>query len=1141
MAVQFILGRSGTGKTSCCVSQIVDCLLQQSPQPLLLLVPEQATYQAERAILNGKKIAGYNGLRVLSFERLGFLLSGRYSAGIALSTTARQMIIQRILQEHKDELKIFASAARQGGFAKKIAEIIAELYQYSKTTDDIDALLGELKKENQNSITSLKFEDIGLIFREYLNFIEGRFIEPQAELNNVRSAIAEADFIKGAKLWVDGFSGFTGVELAVLAELMKAAAETKIALCLDAASFDLKKPDTGKIDPTDLFGSTQRTYSELFEMVKSCQLRLAEPEILEKAVRFSGNRQLAHIERNIFTAKAEKMAASENVQIISAPNVRSEVEFVACEILKLVKEKKYRYRDIAVIAADIDNYQHYIKAYFDDYELPFFIDQRKPLNHHPVIQFICSALQIITSGFSHSDIFSYLKTDIVSVQRGDVDLLENYCIAFGTSSADWSSEKKWLFAAKQDTEFAQQKINEIRFKVSRPLLKLKEKLCPKKEPQKEIAAEEFVRIILDFLAEFGISEKISDWIEQAEKTADKSTADEHRQFYEKLLGVFDEFAEIFSGSKNSCENYFAIINSVFSQLTLGFIPQALDEVLIGSIERSRHPDLKAVFLIGATQKQFPVALGSNSILTDYDRAAADEMDFSLAEGATQQITLRQYLTYIAFTRPSEMLYVTYPAADENGSAIVRSGFINNLESLFENLKEKSVSERQTKIEKIHSRSELAELLCSRLGKDVSGFENDDSGKLNELLDDVCRDEQFSAIGETVKSAINYDNSAKLAQKVADEFFAEQIKISATKLSTFAACPYKYFARYILKIRKRKQAKLEPLDIGKFEHAVLDSLLKRLNSEKKDFAEIDNEKLLKILNEQISKIIQSDSFVSNFIRRSSHNNFIINSAGRILEDCTLAMAEMIRAGDFRPLLSEVSFGEKGKWLGEYEIPVSKDRKIFLTGKIDRIDVAEMDGKKAVIIFDYKRKEKSFGWSQLYYGLDMQLAIYILAVRSAADAEMKNAIGAFYLPIEISPQKAALDELQKKKQDFNYKAKGIFNGEFFRQLDNSEKAGWNKFYNFQISSKGDQYSNYVRSGALKPDDFENVLRFTEKKIVELTQQMFKGKIDIKPYRLGGQSPCSYCEYKPLCRFDWQLNDYNYLIPVNGKNEVVKKTNV
>ncbi|MCK5472932.1 MAG: PD-(D/E)XK nuclease family protein, partial [Planctomycetes bacterium] len=260
-----------------------------------------------------------------------------------------------------------------------------------------------------------------------------------------------------------------------------------------------------------------------------------------------------------------------------------------------------------------------------------------------------------------------------------------------------------------------------------------------------------------------------------------------------------------------------------------------------------------------------------------------------------------------------------------------------------------------------------------------------------------------------------------------------------------------------------------------------------------------------------------------------------------EDCTLAMAEMIRAGDFRPLLSEVSFGEKGKWLGEYEIPVSKDRKIFLTGKIDRIDVAEMDGKKAVIIFDYKRKEKSFGWSQLYYGLDMQLAIYILAVRSAADAEMKNAIGAFYLPIEISPQKAALDELQKKKQDFNYKAKGIFNGEFFRQLDNSEKAGWNKFYNFQISSKGDQYSNYVRSGALKPDDFENVLRFTEKKIVELTQQMFKGKIDIKPYRLGGQSPCSYCEYKPLCRFDWQLNDYNYLIPVNGKNEVVKKTNV
>ncbi len=1140
MAVQFILGRSAAGKTSFCVSQIVDCLLQQSPQPLLLLVPEQATYQAERAILNDKKIAGYNRLRVLSFERLGFLLSGRYASGAALSTTARQMIIGRICSEHKNELKIFTSAARQGGLAKKIAEIITELYQYSKTTDDIDELLGELKKKNQNSITALKFEDIGLIFREYLNFIEGKFIEPQAELNNVRSAIGEADFIKGAKLWVDGFAGFTGVEFAVLAEMMKSAAETKIALCLDAADFDLKKPDAGKIDPADLFGSTQRTYVELFEMVKSCQLQLAEPQVLKKAVRFSGNPQLAHIERNIFTAKAAKMAASENVQIISAPNERSEVEFVACEILKLVKEKKYRYRDIAVIAADIDNYQHYIKAYFDDYELPFFIDQRKPLNHHPVIQFICSALQIITGGFSHSDIFSYLKTDIVSVERSDVDLLENYCIAFGTSSADWSSEKKWLFAEKQDGEFAQHKINEIRFKVSRPLLELKGKLCPREEPQKEIAAEEFVRIILDFLAEFGVSEKISDWIEQAEKMADKSTADEHRQFYEKLLGVFDEFAEIFSGSKDSCENYFAIINSAFSQLTLGFIPQALDEVLIGSIERSRHPDLKAVFLIGATQKQFPIALAADSILTDYDRAAADEMDFSLAETAIRQITLRQYLAYIAFTRPSEMLYVTYPATDEKGSSQVRSGFINNLESLFENLKEKSISGRQREIEEINNRSELAELLCSRLGKDVSGLENDDSEKLNELLNGICIDEKFSEIGETVKSAVNYDNSAKLSQEMADEFFAAQIKTSATKLSTFAACPYKYFARYILKISKRKQAKLEPLDIGKFEHTVLDSLLKRLNSERKDFAKIDNEQLLKILNEQISKIIQSDSFISNFVRRSSHNNFIINSAGRILEDCTLAMAEMIRAGDFRPLFSEVSFGEKAKPFGEYEIPISKGRKISLSGKIDRLDVAEIDGKKAVIIFDYKRKDKSFSWPQLYYGLDMQLAIYILAVRSAANAELKNAIGAFYLPIEISCEKASPDELDEKMQKFNYKAKGIFNGEFFSQLDNSEKAGWNKFYNFQISSKGDQYSNYARSGALKSDDFENVLKFTEKKIVELTQQMLKGKIDIKPYRLSGQSPCSYCEYKSLCRFDWQINDYNYLPAVNGKNEVVEKAN-
>jgi len=234
MSIQFILGRSGTGKTSHCIKAIVDALLESADeQPLVLLVPEQATYQAERAILSDERIAGYNRLNVLSFDRLQFLLSGKNTARPQLSRIGRQMIVHRILRGNKNELKIFGSSANRQGLGRQMAETIAELHQYAKTPDDIDQLLGELQKDEHNSLAVLKFADIGLILKEYLNFIEGRFIDPDIELNRACRAVANAGFVKGAKLWVDGFAGFTTSELAILAELLKVVADAQIALCLD--------------------------------------------------------------------------------------------------------------------------------------------------------------------------------------------------------------------------------------------------------------------------------------------------------------------------------------------------------------------------------------------------------------------------------------------------------------------------------------------------------------------------------------------------------------------------------------------------------------------------------------------------------------------------------------------------------------------------------------------------------------------------------------------------------------------------------------------------------------------------------------------------------------------------------------------
>jgi ATP-dependent helicase/nuclease subunit B len=1136
MAVQFILGRSGTGKTSYCIKAIINELAGESDQPLILLVPEQASYQAERAILANGRIAGYHRLNVLSFDRLQYLLLGKNTARLSLSSIGRGMVIHKILCDNINELKIFGSSAISPGLSQQIAQTIAELHQYAKTPDDIDRLLGELKKDESKNLTALKFADIRLVLREYIKFVTEDFFDPDTQLDTACTAVKNADFIKDAKIWVDGFAGFTESELRMLIELLKNCGQAYIALCLDPSVIDLANPDKKTLNPANLFYSTEQTYCSLIEIIKKNKLPLAKPVILKNAVRFSSSPELAHIERYIFKPDAPQYKSAENICVYSAPNERAEVKFIARQILELVRDNGYRYRDIAVIASNIDRYKDYITAYFNDYDIPFFIDRRKSLKRHPVARLVSSALHIATGNFTNSTIFTYLKTDLLNVERFEIDMLENYCIAFGISQGDWQIEQPWQFAA-DDVEFNQEQINLIRDNILKPLLELRQKLGI----SGTITAEQFTRAVFDFLEMLGVRKTLGGWIEQARNRNDVASAEEHQQFYNRFVDIFDELISVFAGRAAKVEDYCAIIDSAFSQVTLALIPPGLDQVLVGSIERSRHPDLKAVFLIGATEKQFPAPVVQDSIFSDADRRAAEQADFALAPATEVALASSQYLAYIAFTRPSQQLYITYPSTDDKGSALLASHFVNELESLFTGYKEQIVTDQTVDIDNIYTKSELVELLCERLGKDIFSTEN--NPVLACLLDDICSDEKLSLLGTEVLSAINYKNAAILEDAVIKECFETTIFCSATRLSSFAACPYQHFAKYLLEMKERKEFKFEPLDLGNFYHRILDALFRRLKMGGHNFNTVSQDELLRLLNEQIEILVSNEKFFSNFVGRREYNRFVIRSAGETLERFVIAIAQMVGAGAFRPNLSEVTFGQSRYFqtsaanvdsLDECEITLGNDHSLSLRGKIDRIDVANNDNRKLAVIFDYKRSNKSFDWAELYYGLDMQLAIYMMAVRNSSINRAFDAVGAFYLPIETSPVKSSSADSENDETKFLYKAKGLFNGQFYQLLDNS---GSNRYYNFYITKKDGLYGRYNISGALKPVDFEKVLNFTKHKVMELAQQIITGKIDVAPYRLRDKSPCVYCKYKPVCRFDPIINGYNFLERVD-KTEVLDR---
>jgi ATP-dependent helicase/nuclease subunit B len=453
--------------------------------------------------------------------------------------------------------------------------------------------------------------------------------------------------------------------------------------------------------------------------------------------------------------------------------------------------------------------------------------------------------------------------------------------------------------------------------------------------------------------------------------------------------------------------------------------------------------------------------------------------------------------------------------------------------LFDDLKEESVASVLPTIEEVCNTFELEDVLCC----------GSTDEQLNGLLHDILNDDQLSEIGSRVARAIDYENKAMLDDSVVRRLFGQQITSSASRLSTFAACPYRHFARYVLDLKKRDEFKLEPLDLGDFYHRVLDGFLKRTVAEKIHFETVQPGTLTKILNDVIENLCREDAFISKFRAHSPHNAFVINNAVEYLQDCVLAISQMISAGSFRPGLSEISFGQPksaGPTIGEFAVTLSDGRRLSLNGRIDRLDIAQIDDRKVALVFDYKkRSESSFSWAEFFYGLDIQLAIYMLAVRNAAQKVAADIAGAFYLPIEVSPTDTSPGELADSRSKFTRKARGIFNGQYARSLDPTASKD-SRFYNFYVTKNGEPYGKYNWLGALTPADFDGFLALCSRKIAELAGQIVSGKITAMPYRLGTVSPCSQCEYKAVCRFDWQINNYNLLTSVNKQQVLEKITN-
>jgi ATP-dependent helicase/nuclease subunit B len=401
------------------------------------------------------------------------------------------------------------------------------------------------------------------------------------------------------------------------------------------------------------------------------------------------------------------------------------------------------------------------------------------------------------------------------------------------------------------------------------------------------------------------------------------------------------------------------------------------------------------------------------------------------------------------------------------------------------------------------------------------------------LDSAAGDYNFA----NIFAALEYNNEAKLGEETAQKLFPAAISSSATKLRTFASCPYQYFAKYILKLKERRIFDLKPVDWGKFYHSVLEKLFYKLKSAGLSLADVQISTLQQYVDQCVGEILIKDVFLKTFKSKSRNNAYMIESASEIVKDAVAEYAQIARAGCFVQAACETAFGADAN-LPAVEVELSADRKLCIAGKIDRIDIAQKDGKNYAVVFDYKTSQAKVDYSLLLAGIDLQLPIYMLAAagRTVDKFDELVPLGGFYMPIKTYSETSESEDIEKISHKIFRKPKGLFNSEFYKLIDPCEQGGASRFYNFFIKKDG-QIGRYETSSLLWNEDFEKLLPILKNKIKEIGQQIASGAIAIKPYKCGKQIPCTNCEYKPVCRFDWQINDYAEITKIT-KTEFFQK---
>ncbi|MBL4935838.1 helicase-exonuclease AddAB subunit AddB [Clostridium sp. YIM B02515] len=1134
MSLQFIFGRSGSGKSTYCLENIKDKLSRSEyrDKKLVYLVPEQFTFQADRNLVEVIGEKGIHRVQVLSFTRMAYVVFNEVGGitRLHMNSAGRNMLLYKIIEEVKEKLTAFNRVSKQAGFINVMSETITELKRYNINPELLNKITVDMREDDQ---LKGKLKDINLIFERFETFLHEKYIDNEDQLSMLVDKLDSCNLFDESEIWIDEFSTFTPIQYNIIEKLLKKADKVNITLTTDCLT-------NGKdVDNTDVFAAIKNTETKLLKLLKENNIPYEKPICLndDMIYRFRESKELNHLERYIFNSPYKTYnKETENLKIFRALNMYSEIQNTARDIIGLCRNQKLRFKDIAVVTRNLQGYEKIIQAIFTEYNIPYFLDKRRDINNNPLIILLNSVIDIFTKNWSYEAVFRYLKTGLTDIDIEEIDIIENYVLANGIRGKKWFEEQwdygiNYKYDASEEEEENLKKINDIKIKVTNSLFILQEKLKGKNSVRKISEA------LFEFLEEIKAYEKVEYWVERFKQEKELDKANEYSQVWNLVIELLDQLVEVLGEEEVKLEEFVKILATGINEYDIGVIPAALDQVLIGDIERVKSHEVSAIFLIGVNDKVFPKAADEEGILNDRDREYLKSLGVELAADTKAQAFEEQFLIYRSLSMAGKFLRISYPIADVEGRSMRPSIIISKLKKVFPKIVEESdVIKNDTdeeSLEQIAGEDSTFNELIAALRSEAEGKE------VSTIWWDAYRwymnKPKWRERCRRAFAGLSYSNQVqKVSSSKIKKLYGNPLQFSVSRLERYASCPFAYYVQYGLKAKDRKVYEFSMPDLGTFVHEVLDEFSEVLDKEKVSFREVEDN----FVSDAISMIIDEKiKEKTGFILNSSPRyKFMAQRLKKILTRSVDIISEQIKRSNFNPTEHEVDFSAKGKY-PPITIKLPSGEQIELMGRIDRVDELETEEGTFIRIVDYKSGNKGFKLSDVYYGLQLQLLVYLDAILSNKEKYLEKGVfpgAVLYFRVEDpminSEGELSQDKIEEKiLKELKMRGLLLKNIKVIKDMDKELESGYSLIVPAQIL-KGGEIGEKTSGATL--EQFETLRKYVRKIVIDLCEEMLQGNISIKPYKKKKNTPCEYCNFASICQFDTSISDNKYKI-INDKN--------